>query len=709
MNNFKFYFNLNNEQINDFYNLLTKEGERDIFFEDFKDLIYTIEKNNIKKRSFSEILLNDQCIEFLKNHLFIFKNIKNKEVFKNKFFELMKDTSFSLEDINDEVLEDLFYKINDYFKDDEERDEKDFIEKFISFQSIEKVSQQNEEKKKKENFRKITKYLHHQFFYFLKKLTKLKNNFHRSAFESCFKDFLMFSEILEKKLKDLDNNNLYLNNKVKILETKLETKIKELLIKDRSLKNFLKDNEDLKYQIDRLNNEKSILKESISKIGTKYEKTKQKNYDLKINLSKYENEINLKHNDIKNLKKEMLKISSYFGEFKENLKKDYKKKIVFFKNKIQKKESVANKENVSLLKNLNKKFSLVETKNYKIQEQEKIYQKKIDCLEKRIYELEHIINNQKQLINRNLNTNNTIEKLSIQSFSGTPSIEHLKIPNEINVRKSLFSNNSYEKNILEEKTFEIKSKNVIKNIPSIKEIFFNKNFNMKKKYDKFCDYAYLCTNSKKELVIFQYEKNIITILKKKKIFLELETKSLITIEKSLNNPFLLNLKFLNKKNKEKEILIESPNYKHLLEILTNSENFNKFCIKKIKILQLETNFDFNNTSLNIFKFSNYCGFGKLYVNSIFYDWIVIYFVLVGNNFFVFKLPSIIFYNKFSHISDNLRFYRLEHFNIMKFKKHNEEKNMFALKLINLKKDFIIRTLSEFQYSKCIDSFYNIFD
>ena len=233
---------------------------------------------------------------------------------------------------------------------------------------------------------------------------------------------------------------------------------------------------------------------------------------------------------------------------------------------------------------------------------------------------------------------------------------------------------------------------------------------MKKEYDNFYDFVFLCLQRKKELVIFQYENNVITILKKKNIFLQFEMKSLILVEKSLNNPFLLNFKFLDKKNKEKEILVESPNYKHLLEILSNSENFNKYCVKNKKILQLETNFDFNNTSLNIFKSANYSGFGKLYVNSIFYDWIIIFFVLIGNIFFVFKLPSIISYNKFSSISDNMKFYRLEHFNIMNFKQYNvEQKNMFALKLINLKKDFIIRTLSEFQYFKSIDSFYNIFD
>ena len=53
-------------------------------------------------------------------------------------------------------------------------------------------------------------------------------------------------------------------------------------------------------------------------------------------------------------------------------------------------------------------------------------------------------------------------------------------------------------------------------------------------------------------------------------------------------------------------------------------------------------------------------------------------------------------------------YKLENFNIMKSKKGLKIPNLFALKLINEKKDIIIATSSNYHLFRWLNAFYDLF-
>ena len=78
-------------------------------------------------------------------------------------------------------------------------------------------------------------------------------------------------------------------------------------------------------------------------------------------------------------------------------------------------------------------------------------------------------------------------------------------------------------------------------------------------------------------------------------------------------------------------MIETPVLELFKTSLRQNKQFNKNRLRNSDYFDIENNGDFNMCSLNIFSKASYQGFVKLWVNGIFYNWEVYYFILVENS------------------------------------------------------------------------------
>ena len=258
---------------------------------------------------------------------------------------------------------------------------------------------------------------------------------------------------------------------------------------------------------------------------------------------------------------------------------------------------------------------------------------------------------------------------------------------------------------------KLKNSNLFENLENFKKII---KIDKSEKYNEnilnFKDLGYLCEKKKKILILLNFEKEKIIIQnfsdrKKKKIIL---SKRIIFVEISKKNPYLLKIIFNNTKLKKEEILFECPNTFYLLKVLKHSKYFSENLIKKKNFFEIEKNFSFNENSLYIFKNITYCGLVKQYVNSLFYNWKVIFLIFINKNLLKFEIPYIIYYHK-KKVFKKISLFQLENFNFMKSKKGFKEPNLFALKFGGGDDDLVISTPAKFSFNNWLESFYNIYD
>ena len=147
------------------------------------------------------------------------------------------------------------------------------------------------------------------------------------------------------------------------------------------------------------------------------------------------------------------------------------------------------------------------------------------------------------------------------------------------------------------------------------------------------------------------------------------------------------------KNKSrKSIIIELPNSKDFLEILKTSKFFKNENIK-VKNFELENNFNFNNSSVNLIEFSKKSGFLENFTSKNDKKWKYIYLTLVGNLLIKFTIPEVFFYNEFRKFRRRVTVYKLIDYNVITdgSKININENKVFALKIKNEEIDLIFKS------------------
>ncbi len=138
---------------------------------------------------------------------------------------------------------------------------------------------------------------------------------------------------------------------------------------------------------------------------------------------------------------------------------------------------------------------------------------------------------------------------------------------------------------------------VLDNMSSIRNILFEKS-NKAQNGISYRNYAYLCQDTYKSLVIVEYQNENIIIreYEKKTILKKIVMKRVLYVEQSQRNRFLVNLVF-NQDYSKKSLILEIPNSNEFLDILIESVHFSQHLIKKSKKLRIEEKDFFSQNSL----------------------------------------------------------------------------------------------------------------
>lgn len=723
MNHFKIQLNLSPEQINDFFNTLTNEGNNEIFFNDISGLIHFIdEKRKDIEEEITPLNISFKNFEFLNINIEKLSFIEDVGVFKTEFLNLLKKTRYDFEVWNNEIIEEIFLRFKDYFFEKKEKDTFYFLENYFIINGSERINTRTRRISQKGyqqfqfGFIDDMDYLKKQFIYFIKKFQEIKKAVMKPVFNSVFNDFIIFFEIFEDKVQSFKETFCYYENFVRNQKSEI-TNIKEIIESQQLLISRIQtENIILRNTNENLLSEKKEIQNSLNNMELMYRSKNNELNSLKDDFTKFEEDLTHSNILVNNLKQEKEELNTHLEDIKINFdsKKEYIEEtlLIDIKKKIRSSEDIKKNEIKILeikIENLTTKLDKYkkDISFFKINLTEK--EEEILNLKKEKDELEHKKINRESLRDLDVIMRTSIlqglDVSNLSVLSNEPSINSMDF--DLDNRSSKLSN----------KNDIVYSKNVMKNFYNINNIILAKKEKVVKKkkfFDFFKDYVYICEKKFKKLYFLDFSKNEIKIFYayNRKTFKSFSINDLQTINISKNNSFLIELVYKNsKKSKSKNIslILESPNIDHFYEALLLNQNLQKKCISNLEYLDIENDSNFNISSLNVFPNSKYKGFVKLYVNNIFYNWKITYFVLIDSILVRIKFPETFYYNQTKDIFKDVNIFRLEDFNVMKNKMNNNSPNIFALKLINEKIDLIITTPNSLTLKEWLDSFYSIFD
>lgn len=216
--------------------------------------------------------------------------------------------------------------------------------------------------------------------------------------------------------------------------------------------------------------------------------------------------------------------------------------------------------------------------------------------------------------------------------------------------------------------------------------------------NKFSGYCYFCHVDHKILKVIVYHDNVIYIvnLKGKKPLYEIPILNIKQFVCSTTNSFLYQLNFLNDSTGEKEeIVLEIPNGLSFFKAVQTSLYFDPETVR-VKYLNIESNLNFNNASLNLFSSAKKATLLETWLNSLSTSWDFNFFILLDSVLLKIKAPSMFYYVDYQKLMRRPYIYFLENYNVIKDEKKIglARSNIFALKIQNEKKDIIFACLME---------------
>ena len=667
-----------------------------IIRENFEDLKKNLSKNFcdffffVCKERFYDKKVLEKKIEKIENafiEFFVVNENENEDIFFEEYFEIEENDNYNKSDLYD-----------------------------INF-----------------DFKSIIKNLQIQFSYFLSKLTRLKNNFDFKIFNSNYNDFKIFNDIFHNKMNKLSQLNRIFKNSDDKCKKKINFLKKQNLEKEKKLKEKIDFCEKLSILNEKIINENRNLKDIVNKLLKKKKNLKEKLNKVESDFSKLSENLIKKKIFITLINKKKIHLNNTLSNLSEqknfhdflNLEKSnfiYSEKKIdkndllnfpnfsnfeknnFFKGKIM----MTSKNSEKYIKSLKDKIEMGKNVNtIKISQNQK---EEENCRNNNEISTKKEITKKK---NKYLIKNLSKISLSNSFFNKNSDFSiRYSISNSIFVKKDKKENCKNLKNCYMPKTSQkLKTSNLFENLKSINNII--KPETPKKSsqiFSNFKDFGFLCEKSKKHLSLIEFDEEKIMIQnfsdRKKKIIIQ--TKRLIFAEISKKSPFLLKIIFHNSCLKKQSLLLECPNTPHLLQVLKNSKYFSENLIKKKNFFEIEKNFFFNDCSLNLFYNPTYCGLVRQYVNSLFYNWKVIFLIFIGKVLLKFEIPSVVCYKK-GGLFRKISIFQLENFNFVKSTKGIEVPNLFALKFGGREEDLVIATPAKFQFNNWLESFYNIYD
>jgi hypothetical protein len=722
------------EQLNNLYNYLTEDGNKDMDFKMFEEFILCL----INNKKYSEdvtiqIGIKHSQFRLIKDNVAGIIHLPDADALKDFILPKIEKYNGLVFDWSDNLIADVFTQVKRYFQTGQEAPDE-----FLNIFYIEEDNEpQDDGKVNSENigsrFEKLKSSAKLRMNQFVKKFEAFKtenpdikskkilfdliklNQFQSDSWDEISRIVEQYSSFVSILNQDIQELNFVIE--------KGKLKEKELLFENSKIKN---QNEIL--EIDFFN-EREMLGNTKCELAA----VKQENEKFEQQIHEYETNIFEKQSHIENLAQQKSRLTfkldslqMNFEDFTKTISKDQQliNEIKEFENmKLSTMESInMNSENEKLYKEIEELKEEIEG----LKQYNSISSREIISLKKHVEELEVLNRNlnryddkykdQPDLSYCNLDMDLSLEQIpevmsfhvsrrsTIQEIAKSRKVSHLvTIPNfESNINKQLDRENERDKF----PSISFKETKSMLNI--VRDMSVGKS--KKEKVEtalSFRDYAYLCFDTQKKFHVLAFKKDTIYILHvdpSKKPVLEVPFSHVTGFVVSRDNLNVIELFYQNSRAGNASIVLEIPSASEFIKILEKCSN-SEVNFKKKGETSLDSKPNFKNSYMNLFKDVVKSGVVNYWVNSYFTDWKFVYLIYLKNILIQTNAPEVFNYCDYKKYRREMIFYKMDDYNVIieQSKIGLTKEFTFAIKIKNEETDLIFSAPSRFEKNKWSDS------
>jgi hypothetical protein len=729
---------LSAEQLNDFYNLMTDDGNKEMDFVAFEEFITFLEKNKTESEQiYIKTTFKAEQYNLIRDNILIISNIEDVGQLKEFILSKVENYNSSIFDWTDSVLSELHSKMMTFFQLQGANPLQ-----FLNLLNIEETESYDEHclfsvSNIKSRFIKLKSQIKLKMNKFIDNFEEFKNiNKSRSSKRVLF-DLAKLNQEHSESLDKIENMFQKLCSYAASLDQDIE-EIKFVIEKHKlKEKELLIENSNMRNQTELLEVELANEKETSSQILLDLNLKKSKLSGFHQQISDYENRIFENQNYIENLSDQKSRLTSQIEFLESNfvdlsrsvthdkqLMSDIKEQAVIDVFSQEKKllttENERLRQRVEKLQiDLDNKVSYIQISDRQITSLQK-YIEEIEVFNQNIQKFEATL----QPDTKELSLHNLDLELSVECI---PDVFSSRISNESNLRDIAVTRitNLEVPNIppatlgnhlqMDNNKERIRVTN-LDDFQNIMNLKVNENPKSQKKDNEvlseatYKEYVYHCLNTSKIIRVISLINNKVCLYDKstlKQSILEINLDYITDIVISRDNPCIIEISYKKSIEVTESLVIENPSADEFINRLLKLQSLRKWQ-KRIDKTSLDSKRNFKNAYVNFFRDANKTGFVEHWLNSMFTTWSFAYLIQVNNVLIKRVVPEIFYYNDYKNIRKDLRIYRLDDYNLISNKQKiglNKEFT-FAIKIKNERQDLIFCAQSLSDKCKWIESLTN---
>lgn len=721
------------EQLNDLYNYITEDGNRDIDFKMFEEFITCLVNN----KKYSEDIVPQTSVkqnqfQLIKGLIDQLSKLREFEAFKDFILSNLDNYQNNIFDWTEDLLLELYSQILRYFVTGNEE-----TEEFLNMLNVEEVIEEEGRKRAtsislNSRYSKLKQALKTKFTKFVSEFEHFKDSEPSSGASKIFYEFIKLNQDVVTSFEEITDINDQYNSYINILNQNIE-ELKLIIEKHKIKENELcAENNRLKNQNENLEIEVFNERENITKLKFELRVQKQESQSLEQRINEYESNIFEKQNYIENLSMQKSRLTTklddlqtHFENFTKSINEE-QKILTSLKERESVKVSsmetiVLTSENEKLYKeNTELKTELENQRAYNA-----ISEKQILSLQKHIEELEVLSRNFQRFDEKmrdpketsvcNLDMDLSLEHIpevmsihmsnkvsNLQELAETRRVSYqLQNPFSININKQIEPEHEREPQLL----------NTLKDVKSSMQIMTDMTMLITRRDPSpeierrvtYLEYIYQCFDTYKKLQILVFKNDTIYVLHRdtsKKPVHEIKMIDVEEIVISRDNPHIIEISYQTSKSIIESIILENPSNTQFLKLLEKSPNYNSD-LKKKSETSLDHKSNFKNAYMNVFKDAKKSGFVICWVNTFFTDWNTMFLIHLKNVLIKVNAPDIFKYDDYKRNRKDMTVYKLDDYNVIgnKQKIGLNKEFTFAVKIKNEETDLVFAAPSLFEKNR----------
>jgi hypothetical protein len=719
---FRHDITLTPEQLNDLYNYITEDGNRDIDFRMFEEFITCLVNN--KKYSediVPQISVKQNQYQLIRGLIGQLSKIKEFETFRDFILSNLDSYQNNIFDWSEDLLNDLHAQITRHFHAGDE-DTEDFLRLFSVEEAIE-----DENRKRATSLSLTSRYsklkqgLKARFARFVGDFEHFKDTEPSSGANKIFFDFIKLNQETINAFEEITDINDQYNSYINILNQNIE-ELKLIMEKSKIKENELfAENNRIKNQNENLEIELFAEKENVAKVKLELRIQQQEAQSLEQRINEYESNIFEKQSYIENLAMQKSRLTTklddlqtHFENFTKSISEEQK---IMTTMKERESVKISSMETITLTCENEKLVKENDDLREELEHQRAynaISEKQIVSLQKHIEELE-VLNRNFQRFDekRNEPTEESVCNLDMDlSLEHIPEVMSINMSNKVSNLQELATTRRISYHLTNAESINVNRYvdneyereppiiNTLKEIKSSMQIMTDMNMLIQRRdaspeisrRTSYLEYIYQCFDSYKKLQILVFKNDTIYILHRdtsKKPLLEIKMIDVEEIVISRDNPHIVEISYQTSKALNESVVLENPSNGQFLKMLEKSPNYNSD-LKKKSETSLDHKPNFKNSYMNFFKDTKKCGFVICWVNTFFTDWNTVFLIHLKNVLVKVTAPDVFKYDDYKRNRKDSTIYKLDDYNVIgnKQKIGLNKEFTFAVKIKNEEIDLV---------------------